>query len=349
MEKAVIRIIDANFNRAREGLRVVEEFCRFYLNSKPFSARCKSIRHKLSGVIKQFDNYSLLSARDTVADVGTDIKVGGQLSRTALFDVFTAAAKRVPEALRVISEMTAIDNPDLAAIIEQARYEFYTLEKEVSLFASSFEKFSKVGLYVLITSANPAEILSLTVKCAKGNADCIQLRTKGGLEPDIKLLETASEFVKICRDYDVISIINDRPDIAVCSNADGFHLGQDDIPIEQANKLIMEPKIIGKSTHNVSQLQNAIKEMPAYVGLGPAFETATKPNAKTAGLDYITKAIEMLEGTGIWHTAIGGINLGNIKDVINAGAKTVAVCSAITNSADPEKECLKFKEILMAN
>src|SRR5512137_1290771 len=102
MERAVFRIIDANFNRAREAIRVMEDFCRFYLNSAVLSGRCKKLRHDLSSAIGTLDEGKLIANRDTLADVGTTIKVDGQLSRGDLKDCATAAAKRLTEALRTI-------------------------------------------------------------------------------------------------------------------------------------------------------------------------------------------------------------------------------------------------------
>ena len=346
MEKAIYRIIDANFNRAREALRVMEEFCRFAMNSKPLNAKIKDLRHKLSSAISQLDSAKLIASRDTVEDVGTDIKVDNQLSRTDLFDCFTAAAKRLPEALRALTETVQTINPQLAAQIEQLRYSSYTLEKEIVMSGVPARKFERVRLYVLITESQPEQIISLTKSCCLGGADCIQLRCKGLIQTDRYLLKTATEFVKICADNNVISVINDRPDIAILSNADGMHLGQDDIPVAQAKKLLLSPTIIGKSTHNIGQLKEAIAELPAYVGLGPAFDTQTKPMEKTAGLGYLESAIPILADTGVGHVAIGGIDLKNIAEVLKIGIKAVAICSAITKAGNPQLACAKFKEIL---
>ena len=125
----------------------------------------------------------------------------------------------------------------IADQMERLRYAGYTLEKDIALFADTSARFSKVRLYVLISSNLPADVFTLAAKCIAGGVDCLQLRAKD-IDAD-KYFAIASEFVKMCKDAGVISIINDRADIAIASGADGVHLGQNDLPIEQARKLQM--------------------------------------------------------------------------------------------------------------
>ncbi len=346
MERAVYRIIDANFNRSREAIRVIEEFCRFALNSGPLTERAKQIRHELSSAIGRLNAGRLVSSRDTLGDVGVGKTVDEQLVRGELRDCFTAGCKRLTEALRALAEMAQTQDRSVAETIEKLRYAAYTLEKDIVLFSDAFEKFQGVGLYVIITSNLPADIISLICKCAAGGADCIQLRAKA-VEDD-KLFAIAVEFVRICKDAGVLSIINDRVDVAVAAGADGVHLGQNDLPIEQAHKLQLAPLIIGKSTHSPRQLRAACEERPTYAALGPVFATETKPTAEAVGLDYVRQATEMLDGTGICNVAIGGITLDNVEDVLRAGAKAIAVCAAVTKDSDPAAACGALKEKITA-
>jgi thiamine-phosphate pyrophosphorylase len=259
-----------------------------------------------------------------------------------LKDSLTAACKRLPEALRVLAETLRCDEPGIADEMERLRYAGYTLEKDVTLFADTQRRFSKVRLYVIIPGApGPADVFALAEKCVAGGADCIQLRAKD--IDDDKYLTAANEFVKICKDGGVLSIINDRVDIAVASGADGVHLGQNDIPIEQARKLQATPLIIGKSTHSAAQLAEAIAELPTYVSLGPVFATPTKPGTEPVGIDYVKQALPILTNTGVCHVAIGGITADNIDSVLRAGARTIAVCSAVADSPDPSAVCRKLK------
>jgi len=338
MERAANRIIDANFNRAREASRVIEEFCRFVLNSGPLTERVKKLRHELSAAVGKLDAGRLISGRDTLGDVGVGKTVEKQLTRGSLTDCFTAGCKRLTEALRALAEV-------IRATIEKLRYVAYTLEKDIVLFSDTSAKFRKVRLYIVITSNLPAEAISLTHKCA-ADADCIQLRAKD-VEDD-RFFALAVEFVKICREAGIVSIINDRADIAVAAEADGVHLGQNDLPVEQARKFQLAPLIIGKSTHSLKQLNVACAEGLTYVGLGPVFATATKPGAGVVGLEYVTSATKVLAGTGIGHTAIGGITPDNVERVLDAGAESIAVCSAVTGASDPAAACRAFKEKIEA-
>ncbi len=342
MERAVWRIIDANFNRAREASRVVEEYCRFALNSKSLAARAKQLRHEMSRAIGQLDAGRLICARDTLGDVGVGQIVDSQLGRGDLQDSFAAACKRLTEALRAIAEAGRIENHQVADLIEKLRYDAYTLEKDIVLFADPVEKYRRVRLYVVITSNLPAEVIFLTNKCVAGGADCIQLRAKD-IEDD-QLFALAKTFAGICKEGGVLSVINDRVDIAVVSGADGLHLGQNDLPVEQARKLEARPLIIGKSTHSVEQLRAACEESLTYAALGPVFATGTKPDLQPVGLEYVERAAEILADEGIGNVAIGGITVDNVEKILAAGASSIAVCAAVTKAADPAAACRALKD-----
>ncbi len=347
MANPVYRIIDANFNRAREALRVIEDFCRFSLNSAPLTTCAKQLRHALSACLSKLDPSQLIAARDSLTDVGAGAAVDNQLQRKDLRDCFTAGCKRLTESLRALAEMTQTLNPEVAQTIEKLRFSAYTLEKNIILFSDTAEKFKPVRLYVIISNNLPADVLPLTHQCIAGGADCIQLRAKD--IDDDKLFALASEFVKVCKDAGVLSIINDRVDIAVAAGADGVHLGQDDLPIEQVRKLQLAPLIIGKSTHSIEQLHVACEELPTYVSLGPVFATETKPTAAPVGLDYVRQGVKELVDTGIGHVAIGGITLDNVEEVLKAGAKMIAVCSAVTGADDAAKACTALKRKISAS
>jgi len=344
MERIAYRIIDANFNRAREALRVVEEYCRFGLNSGALSERAKKLRHQLCAAVGRLDSGKLLAARDTVGDVGVGQKVEGQHQRTTLKDCFTAAAKRLTEALRAMAEVIQTQDKTVAETVERLRYESYTLEKDIVLFSEPVERFNRVRLYVIVTSNLPAEVLALASQCATGGADCIQLRAKD--IPDDRLFAMAVEFVEICREMGTLSIINDRADIAAAAGADGVHLGQNDLPVEQVRRIQLSPLIVGKSTHSLKELESSLPGQPSYVSLGPAFATPTKPQIEVAGADYIRQGLARLEGSGISHVAIGGITTENVEQVIRAGARRVAVCATVTRAADPADACRRLKDRL---
>ena len=309
------------------------------------SERAKKLRHELCAAISQLDSGKLIAGRDTVGDVGVGQKVEGQYQRTTLKDCFIAAAKRLTEALRALTEVIQTGDRTVAEAIERLRYESYTLEKDILLFSEPVEKFNRVRLYVIVTSNLPAEVLVLASKCATGGADCIQLRAKD--IPDDRLFALAVEFVEICREMGTLSIINDRADIAAAAGADGVHLGQNDLPVEQVRRIQLSPLITGKSTHSLKELEAALPGRPSYVSLGPAFPTPTKPEIEIAGTEYIRQGLARLEESGVSHVAIGGITIDNVEQVIRAGAQRVAVCSTVTKAADPAEACRRLKDKLV--
>ena len=347
MDRAIYRIIDANFNRGREAARVVEEFCRFVLNCAWLAGRAKQVRHELSSQIAMLDGELLIASRDTIGDIGCGLEVDGQLKRANLQDCFSAACKRLTEALRVLAETTQTIDADIAKRFEELRYACYTLEKDIVNFGIPAEKFKSVRLYVILSEAHSEEIINLAKDCIAGGADCLQLRAKN--ISDMQYLAVAKEFVRICKDNGIISIINDRVDIAVACDADGVHLGQNDLSVAEAGKMQLKPLIFGRSTHSMSELRQTLTEQPHYVGLGSIFPSDTKEGVEVVGVDYITDAVKILAGTSARSVAIGGITVENIDKVLTAGAEVVAVSSAVTKADDPRAMCRALKDKILAH
>lgn len=347
MEKSVYRIVDANFNRAREGLRVLEEYCRFVLNHSELSKQLKTLRHSLCQTIAILDPERLLCCRDSQGDIGKAIRVESQMKRVRLEDCVHAAAKRLTEALRVLAEVGQSLDPRLYDSFERLRFDVYTLEKDISIAAYGATRFAKVRLYVLITVQTDQDVKSLPnlVKaCIGGGAECLQLRCKG--LPDRELIAIAEDFTRLCKDGNVISIVNDRPDIGILSGADGVHLGQHDLSVEQARRLQVRPFLVGLSTHNTGQLNAALNQSVDYVALGPVYQTSTKSAEPVVGLDYLRQAAEMLRDNPIPKVAIGGITLDNIRSILDLGIRTVAICSAVCLAPNPEKACASFRQLI---
>lgn len=343
MDRAIYRIADANYNRAREGLRIAEEFCRFALDNEALAGRCKELRHRLSGTIAKLDMQKLISARDTENDVGCGMQVAEQMKRQSLESCVTAGFARTTEALRAIAESVSVIDSKIAGEIEKLRYDCYTLEKDISLQGFPAIKFSRTRLYCIITAQDGIDVLKIAKDCIAGGADCLQLRAKN--IADCELLPLAREFVDICKQNNIISIINDRADIAVAANADGVHLGQDDLPAGDVRKLQLKPLIIGISTHSIDELEKAVEQRPHYVGLGSVFSTTTK-QVEVCGLEYVSRAVKFLKDKSIETVAIGGITFENVEKVLKAGAKRIAVSSCVCQAKSPESACKKLKETI---
>ncbi len=231
------RILDAAANRAREALRVVEDYCRFVLNDAVLSGELKTLRHQLAALLAELPPAQLLEARDTLGDVGTGISTPQEQERASLTDVVRANLKRLQEALRSLEEFGKLHSPELGQGLEQLRYRSYTLERALLLGAEARARLQDARLYVLVTGALCTLGLRQTVQAAvDGGADIIQLREKH--LSDRALLERAYEVRQWTRQAGVLFIVNDRPDIARLVEADGVHLGQDELPVREARRIL---------------------------------------------------------------------------------------------------------------
>ncbi len=181
--------------------------------------------------------------------------------------------------------------------------------------------------------------------CYEGGADVVQLRMKdadGG-----EMLAQAKAMQKLADEYSKFFIVNDRLDIAILAHADGVHLGQSDIPLEEARKLAGDDMIIGISVENAEQARKAADGGADYVAVGSVFSTATKPDAAQAlGLDAVFDVKKEI-GDEIPLVAIGGINRGNILDVLHAGADGAAVVSAIMAQPDIRGAAHELKTMIL--
>lgn len=334
MQPGILRILDANCNRAREALRVVEDHARFVLNDDLLCASLKQLRHDLQEATADLVADAILH-RDTPHDVGTRIKSGGELAREDAGHVLTAAGKRLGEALRTIEEYLKTELPDRASQVEAIRYQFYDIEQQLARTVRPVNaRLAGVRLYVLVTEKHCRRPwLEAVEQAIDGGADCIQLREKdqeGG-----ELLKRARQLVAVCRRRGVISIINDRADVAMLSDADGVHVGQGDLPAVEARKIVGRGKIVGVSTHHIDQARQAVRDGADYIGIGPVFRSETKPRDFLPGLEYARQIAEA--NLPIPSIAIAGITLGNVDEVVRAGIHGVAVSSAVIAADNPRE------------
>jgi thiamine-phosphate pyrophosphorylase len=174
-----------------------------------------------------------------------------------------------------------------------------------------------------------------------GGAALIQLRDKRASSR--VFYSDAQAAIEIARAADVKLIINDRVDIALALRADGVHLGQEDMPVDAARRILGDQAIIGFSTHNREQIQEALRLPIDYLAFGPIFPTTSKRNPDpVAGLAQLKQVREMVLPMPV--VAIGGINRANAPDVLNAGASAVAVISAVL--ADPSRITGNLQQIM---
>ena len=323
-------------------MRVLEDYARFVLDDRDTSAALKRIRHEMATALAALLPEAILH-RDTPNDVGTATKTAAEVYRQDVGDVVTAAGKRLGEALRAIEEYLKTLSPAQAALIEQLRYRFYDVEQRLARGLRSTGLLANVQLYVLIGEKScRLPWLQAAEQAILGGADCLQLREKE--LNDSELLRRARQLVDLCHQAGKLCIINDRPDIAILSGADGVHVGQEDLPLVEVRKLVGREKIVGVSTHNIEQAKRAWFDGADYIGVGPVFPSATKPRAFVAGLDYLRQAVA---GIPIPAVAISGITAMNVDEVLGTDIKAIAVTAAVLDTDDPRAAAAELKEKLV--
>lgn len=326
----VYRILDAAINRASEGLRVVEDFARMTLADSHLSLLTKQLRHGLTQATSLLDKQHLLAARDTLSDVGTNLALASEYCRTATEQVISANLARVQQSLRTIEEYGKTLSGELAKQVEQLRYRSYTLEKAILQTLSSSSALRDVRVYVLVDGQeSPDPFRTLIRELVAAGADLLQLRDKRLEARD--LLQRAAILREELRDSKVRWIFNDRADLALASQADGVHLGQDDLDPATARRILGPGKLIGVSTHSIEQARVAVLAGADYIGVGPVFPSRTKEFSEFVGLELVRSVAAEITLPAF---AIGGIDENNAKLVCSAGLRRVAVSGAVTRSAN---------------
>jgi thiamine-phosphate pyrophosphorylase len=185
----------------------------------------------------------------------------------------------------------------------------------------------------------------LAAACLRGGARLLQLRAKS--MPGDAFLATASALVQLARRHQARLIVNDRADIARLAQADGVHVGQEDLAPAAVRRLLGDAAIVGLSTHTTEQVDRALLEPVSYVAIGPVFATATKATGyDKVGLETVREAARRANARGLPLVAIGGITLDTAASVLEAGAASVAVIGDLVAGGDPEARARAYLERL---
>lgn len=358
-------MIDANWNRAREALRVMEDAARFTLDDAALCAELKGIRHGLRDVIEGagVDRGVLLAHRDTPGDVGTGVTTESEGERAGLAGVVAAAGARLGEALRVIEECLKVRGTEplrrgegpsgsgtqdaaerVGGTVEALRYRAYEAERRVVL-ALGTGRAEQWRLCVLISERLCRRAWEDVARAAiAGGADCLQLREKD--LDDGELLARARLLREVAEGRAAV-VINDRPDIALLAGADGVHLGQTDMSVRDARRIVGFGLLIGVSTENLGQARAAARDGADYCGVGPMFSTTTKEKPRLAGPAYLGEYVTDPVTRERPHLAIGGITPGNVELLREAGCRGVAVSSAVCGAEDPGGVCRAILDAIL--
>jgi thiamine-phosphate pyrophosphorylase len=337
MSHRTLRIIDANLNRIGEGLRLLEEIARLLLNDAALTQQLKTMRHELIRGDCAFQQQ-LLQSRNSEGDVGVDFEVPGEEKERELPMVLVANARRVQESLRTLEELAKV--PTAAPKLDpekfkKARFDVYTIEQKLLSKLLRQDKLKYIsGLYVIIDTQalKGCRHVEAASQVIRGGARTIQLRDKTLSRRE--LLPIARQLKNLCTEHNVLFIMNDYLDVALDSDADGLHVGQDDLPVKVARELLPLGKILGCSTTTVEQAVTAQSEGADYVAVGSMYSTPSKETAEVVGLKRLR---QVRQAISLPLVAIGGITKDNAPEVMAAGADSVAVISAVLGDESPEE------------
>lgn len=208
--------------------------------------------------------------------------------------------------------------------------------------AARRERLARAYLYLVTPAAPPAgELNEFLPRVLEAGVDMVQLREKEmEAGPLLRHCETVR---RRTQEFGALFIVNDRVDVALAAGADGVHLGQDDLPVDAARRQMGADLIIGLSTHSREQFLAALASGADYAAVGPVYSTPTKPDRPPVGLDLVSYSADRATGPVF---VIGGIDSGNLAQVIEAGARRVSVVRALTTSPDPGSAARRLSESL---
>lgn len=330
-EAAACRILDAAANRCREGLRVVEDFARFALDDAFLTSELKRLRHDLAVCLARLPAEWLIAFRDTPGDVGTSIATASEARRDDAAHVAVVNFKRAQESLRSLEEYGKLLDAGFSAAIEQLRYRGYTLERAVMNTARNTEQLAHAQLYALIDGRKSVEEFErLAAELVAASVHLIQLRDKA--LSDRELLDRARRLRRLTAGSATLFIMNDRPDLAALAEADGVHVGQDELSVQDCRRIVGHHRLVGVSTHSIEQARRAVIDAADYLGVGPVFEGLTKHFSQLPGLDLVRQVAAEIRLPAF---AIGGITFENLEQVRAAGLHRVAVRGALLSGPQP--------------
>lgn len=344
-----LRLIDANANRAREGIRTAEDYLRFAVGVQHWAARLQSARGKITALIGE--HLGEIGERELIAsrNVGQDPlrPLEGDTRPCAEEScklVAQRGLKRAQEAVRVLEEYLRGPFPAVSKGLEKCRYELYEAEQWLAISSEDFRILNGARVYVLLTEALCTLGLIQTAEAVlKGGVRLLQLREKAA--PDTSVLGKLRGLRPVCAQYGAVLICNDRFDLALAGATSGVHLGQGDLSPQDVRAQSGQRLLIGRSTHDVEQAQRAAQqEAPDYIAIGSMYETATKQERIMAGLGLAERVSALNLPLPVF--AIGGITPERVGELKKTGIRRIAVAAAVTKSRDPESAARQLIELM---
>jgi thiamine-phosphate pyrophosphorylase len=323
IQDKILRMMDANANRATEGLRVAEDIVRFVLDDAKLTSKLKHIRHEIMELLKDVR----CGARDVSGDVGAVKSTKSEGRRKDILDVFMANIKRAEESVRVFEETSKLFDPRLGPKFKKLRFELYEIEQQAAIKLKKKIKLDS-QLYIITNDSFHSHI-EIMREAAKAGATVFQYRDKLKVKSvKLKIAKQLSEYAKA---HGLTFIVNDDVDIARKVDADGVHLGYKEAVREMrsARKKLGKDKLIGISASNMAEARHAQRLGADYIGFGPVFKTPIKPNAKPTGVKELKRVTKRVM---IPVVAIGGVCARTIGQVMASGAASGAVIRYVSAS-----------------
>ncbi len=342
------RLLDANLNRAFEALRTLEDIARFQ-DQSAFQSQYKTLRHQLRAATQDWSHEELYASRNSSGDVGREIKTAAESSRDGgLSNIAEAASQRIQQSLRCLEEASKFVYPSSAAAIESVRYQVYDLNAQMLLSQKRDLLFLRqTKLYVLADCQCPLEQFVQRVNdLSQSGVDLIQIRDK---QLDAReLIRYTRSAIEAVDAKQTRIIVNDRADVVQCTSAFGLHVGQTDLSVAQSRSIVAPKCVVGLSTHDMAQVKQAIAVGADCIGCGPTFASNTKEFSTFAGLPFLSEVSAFLRDTGSTMPAfaIGGIDLSNLRSLLETGITRVAVSKAIWGAEQPGVAAEAFRQIL---
>lgn len=330
----VERLLDANANRAAEGLRALEDVARFLLDAPDAAATAKDLRHAVRAALPA----AAVAWRDAGGDVGEGIKAADEGLRASPVAVVRANAARAQEALRALEEGLKLAGGAYRAV-EAARYGAYRLESDILSRLPAWRLW-QVRLYVLVDTGLCADPVAVAAAAARGGAGVVQLRAKG--LPLRAYRELAARVQDAVRGAGGLFVVNDHVAVARAIDADGVHVGQDDLDPRDVRAVVGPRCAVGVSAHTPEQA--AAGQLAAdYLGLGPMFATTTKPHEPCRGPGLLDA---VRAGLRVPSYAIGGLDGPRLRELRPRLPHGAAVAGVVCRAADPERAAAELLAVL---
>ena len=341
----LLTAIDANINRAVEGIRVCEDLMRFVYRDDSKASKLKVVRHNIVSNASFFDKKELLNSRDVESDKNKFVDLKSELNRQNSEEIFISNIHRAIEAVRSLEEFTKIYDSKVSSKYQSIRFNLYSLEKEIAgkIYRDSYRKYFNKSLYAILDSEfiKDNSYVETAKSFIQGGVLILQLRMKKASSSEI--LSVAKQLSEICRDAGVLFIVNDHPEIAILSKAHGIHVGQDDISVTELRKILPIDMIIGISTHSLDQARKALVSNPDYIAIGPIFGTTSKTDSRIEAVDQ--DIIDIKKESSIPIVAIGGLTKNNVSSIYEKGIDSCAVISSLYEENNYANNCREFVDI----